>query len=180
MTSKMAQGGAWLAACLASGAGMAFASDAGMSDCAGVAGARVDLVQGQVTPVVKGLSMANGVVRAPDGSYYASDNLALSLDRVSPSGVVQRKWLNLNSNGLALSRDGRTLFVNQFMPAAIKAVNLATGQSLCMPRCPCNARWQGWTAWTSTPKATSMWRPTSAEKSGVLRLVVNCVVWRKA
>ncbi len=201
MTSKMAQGGAWLAACLASGAGMAFASDAGMSDCAGVAGvrvvheglgamesaaflpsgklvfsqpfrsklmrkdsltaqpvevasgismpggivvnsetevvigtgngaggvvpslglaglARVDLVQGQVTPVVKGLSMANGVVRAPDGSYYASDNLALSLDRVSPSGVVQRKWLNLNSNGLALSRDGRTLFVNQFMPAA--------------------------------------------------------------
>ena len=118
MTSKMAQGGAWLAACLASGAGMAFASDAGMPDCAGVAGARVDLVQGQVTPVVKGLSMANGVVRAPDGSYYASDNLALSLDRVSPSGVVQRKWLNLNSNGLALSRDGRTLFVNQFMPAA--------------------------------------------------------------
>lgn len=210
MTSKMAQGGAWLAACLASGAGMAFASDAGMPDCAGVAGvrvvheglgamesaaflpsgklvfsqpfrsklmrkdsltaqpvevasgismpggivvnsetevvigtgngaggvvpslglaglARVDLVQGQVTPVVKGLSMANGVVRAPDGSYYASDNLALSLDRVSPSGVVQRKWLNLNSNGLALSRDGRTLFVNQFMPAAIKAVNLADG-----------------------------------------------------
>lgn len=205
-----AQGGLWLAACLASWAGHAVASGPGMPECQGIAGvrvvqeglgamesaaflpsgkliysqnlkgklmrkdsltaqpvevasgismpggivvnsetevvvgtgngpggalpslglaglARVDLAKGLVTPIVKGLSMANGVVRGPDGSYYASDDLALSLDRVSPEGVVQRKWLSLNSNGLALSKDGRTLYVNQFLPAAVKAVNLADG-----------------------------------------------------
>lgn len=90
--------------------------------------ARVDLDSGVVTPVIKGLSMANGVVRAADGTYYASDDLAKSLDRVLPDGTVQRKWLAQNSNGLALSKDGRTLYVNQFLPAAIKAVNLADGQ----------------------------------------------------
>lgn len=101
---------------------------AGLVPSLGLAGlARVDLERGQVTPILKGLSMANGVVKAPDGSYYASDDLARSLDRVTPSGVVQRGWLKLNSNGLALSADGGTLFVNQFLPAAIKAVNLASG-----------------------------------------------------
>lgn len=100
----------------------------GLLPSAGSAGiARVELQTGQVTPWIKGLSMANGVVRGLDGTYYASDDLAISLDRVLPNGVVQRKWLSLNSNGLALSRDGRTLFVNQFMPASIKAVSLPDG-----------------------------------------------------
>jgi len=88
---------------------------------------RVDLTTGVVTPVIKGLSMANGLVRGADGTYYASDDLAASLDRVLPNGEVQRKWLSQNSNGLALSQDGRTLFVNQFLPAGIKAVSLPDG-----------------------------------------------------
>lgn len=101
----------------------------GLMPSLGLAGiARVDLISGTVTPVVKGLSMANGLVRATDGTYYASDDLAQSLDRVLPDGTVQRKWLVQNSNGLALSQDGRTLYVNQFLPAGIKAVNLADGQ----------------------------------------------------
>lgn len=101
----------------------------GLMPSLGLAGiARVDLSTGTVTPVVKGLSMANGLVRATDGIYYASDDLARSLDRVLPDGTVQRKWLAQNSNGLALSQDGRTLYVNQFLPAGIKAVNLADGQ----------------------------------------------------
>lgn len=101
----------------------------GLLPSLGLAGiARVNLDTGVVTQEVKGLSMANGLVRAADGTYYASDDFARSLDRVLPDGTVQRKWLPQNSNGLALSKDGKTLYVNQFMPAAIKAVNLADGQ----------------------------------------------------
>ncbi|MBI5927478.1 MAG: SMP-30/gluconolactonase/LRE family protein [Aquabacterium sp.] len=101
----------------------------GLTPSLGLAGiARVDLIAGTVMPVIKGLSMANGLVRATDGTYYASDDLAKSLDRVLPDGTVQRKWLAQNSNGLALSQDGRTLYVNQFLPAGIKAVNLVDGQ----------------------------------------------------
>ncbi|HEX5355123.1 MAG TPA: SMP-30/gluconolactonase/LRE family protein [Aquabacterium sp.] len=101
----------------------------GLMPSLGLAGiARVDLIAGTVTPVIKGLSMANGLVRAADGTYYASDDLAQSLDRVLPDGTVQRKWLAQNSNGLVLSQDGRTLYVNQFLPAGIKSVNLVDGQ----------------------------------------------------
>ncbi|TAK91140.1 MAG: hypothetical protein EPO09_16265 [Aquabacterium sp.] len=101
----------------------------GLVPSLGLAGvARVNLDTGVVTPVIKGLSMANGLVRSAEGTYYASDDLGKSLDRVLPDGTVQRKWLAQNSNGLALSKDGRTLYVNQFLPAGIKAVNLADGQ----------------------------------------------------
>ena len=101
----------------------------GLLPSMGLAGiARVNLDSGAVTQEIKGLSMANGLVRAEDGTYYASNDFAKSLDRVLPDGTVQRKWLAQNGNGLALSKDGKTLFVNQFLPAAIKAVNLADGQ----------------------------------------------------
>lgn len=88
---------------------------------------RVDLDTGTVTPHASGLSMANGLVRTTDGTFYASDDFAKSLDRVRADGTVQRAWLKLNSNGLALSKDEKTLYVNQFMPAKVYAVNLATG-----------------------------------------------------
>lgn len=87
----------------------------------------VDLDSGTVTPYASGLSMANGLVRASDGTFYASDDFAKSLDRVLPDGTVQRTWLKLNSNGLALSKDEKTLYVNQFLPAKVYAVDLATG-----------------------------------------------------
>lgn len=109
----------------------------GLMPSLGLAGiARVDLITGTVTPVVKGLSMANGLVRAANGTYYASDDLARSLDRVLPDGTVQRKWLAQNSNGLALSKDGQTLYVNQFLPAAIKAVHLPDGQTRDQAKVP--------------------------------------------
>jgi sugar lactone lactonase YvrE len=89
---------------------------------------RVNLDTGEVKPYASGLSMANGLVRTSDGSFYASDDLAKSLDRVQPDGTVQRGWLTLNSNGLALSKDEKTLYVNQFLPAKVYAVDLATGR----------------------------------------------------
>lgn len=87
----------------------------------------VDLDTGEVKPHITGLSMANGLVRASDGSFYASDDFAKSLDRVLADGTVQRSWLKLNSNGLALSKDEKTLYVNQFLPAKVYAVDVATG-----------------------------------------------------
>jgi sugar lactone lactonase YvrE len=73
----------------------------------------VDLGTGRTRTYATGLSMANGVVRARDGTVYASDDFAPSLDRVSRRGVVRRAWSTVPaSNGLALDRRGRHLYVN--------------------------------------------------------------------
>jgi sugar lactone lactonase YvrE len=103
--------------------------------------AKVDLGSGTVTPVIRGLSMANGVVRAGDGTFYASDDLAKSLDRVLPDGTVQRGWLALNSNGLALSKDDKTLYVNQMLPGKILAVDRATSAVRVIAEAPPNRTW---------------------------------------
>lgn len=115
----------------------------GLTPWLGAAGiARVDLGTGAVTQVVKGLAMANGVVRASDGTFYASDDLAKSLDRVQPDGTVQRGWLKLNSNGLALSGDERTLYVNQMIPPKVLAVDRASSQVSVVAEAP---EGRGWT-----------------------------------
>lgn len=114
----------------------------GLTPSLGKAGiVRVDLANGQVTPHVSGLSMANGMVRATDGTFYASDDLAASLDRVLPDGTVQRTWLKQNSNGLAISPDQRTLYVNQMIPARILAVDRATGQTSVVADAPPARKW---------------------------------------
>ena len=89
---------------------------------------RIDLDTGAKQTHVTGLSMGNGVVRTRDGHFYASDDLAASLDRVLPDKTVQRTWLKQQSNGLALSADEQTLFINQSLPAKILALDLRTGQ----------------------------------------------------
>lgn len=115
----------------------------GLTPWLGAAGiVRVDLGTGAVTQVVKGLAMANGVVRASDGTFYASDDLAKSLDRVLPDGTVQRGWLKLNSNGLALSADERTLYVNQMIPPKVLAVERSSGLVRVVAEAP---EGRGWT-----------------------------------
>jgi sugar lactone lactonase YvrE len=103
--------------------------------------AKVNMLTGQVTSVVAGLSMANGVVRASDGTFYASDDLAASLDRVLPDGKVERTWLKQNSNGLAISPDQQTLYVNQMIPARVLAVNRSTGLSTVVAEAPAARKW---------------------------------------
>lgn len=129
------------------GAGDAFVGTGntltGLTPWLGAAGiAQVDLGTGAVKQVVKGLAMANGVVRASDGTFYASDDLAKSLDRVLPNGTVQRGWLPLNSNGLALSADERTLYVNQMIPPKVLAVERESGQVRVVAEAP---EGRGWT-----------------------------------
>lgn len=114
----------------------------GLTPWLGAAGiARVDLDTGATNQVTEGLAMANGVVRASDGTFYASDDLAQSLDRVLPNGTVQRGWLKLNSNGLALSRDEQTLYVNQMIPPKVLAVERASGQVRVVAEAPSGRSW---------------------------------------
>lgn len=86
----------------------------------------IDLHSGTQRTYAKGLSMTNGVVRAANGTIYASNDFARSLDRVLPDGTVQRGWIKQIGNGMALSPDGQTLYVNQSLPAKVLAIDLTT------------------------------------------------------
>jgi sugar lactone lactonase YvrE len=74
-----------------------------------------------------GLSMANGVARAADGTIFASDDVGTHIDRVDPHGTVHRRWAKVPSaNGLAIDPTGRYLYAAQtFVPAAIRRVDIA-------------------------------------------------------
>lgn len=87
---------------------------------------RLDLVTGARQTFATGLRMANGIARAADGTMYASSDVGLALDRISPSGVVTNNWSPVVSgNGLAIDPDQHWLYVNQtFVPAAIQRVPL--------------------------------------------------------
>ncbi|WP_205698364.1 SMP-30/gluconolactonase/LRE family protein [Conexibacter sp. SYSU D00693] len=89
---------------------------------------RVDLVTGASSVYATGLQMANGIVRHPDGTVFASNDLGLlrGVDRISPDGEVQVGWSPIvSANGLALSPDGGTLYAAQtFLPAAIMGIPL--------------------------------------------------------
>ena len=74
-----------------------------------------------------GLSMANGVARAADGTIFASNDVGTHIDRVDPHGSVDRRWAKVPSaNGLALDPTGHYLYAAQsFVPAAISRVDIA-------------------------------------------------------
>lgn len=102
----------------------------GLFPATGKAGiVKVNLESGGVTPFAKGLSGANGVVRASDGTMYASNAISAYLARVSPDGTVESRWLPQTGNGLALSADGNTLYLNQSLfPSRVMKIDLATKQ----------------------------------------------------
>lgn len=76
--------------------------------------ARVDLANGSVTPFASGLSAANGVAVAKDGTIYATNDFGNLVGRVAPNGSVQPDWSSIPSaNGAALTSDGAYLYVAQ-------------------------------------------------------------------
>lgn len=87
---------------------------------------KVDPDSGKFTTYATGLSMANGVARAPDGAFYASNDIGHNIDRIV-NGKTERGWSQVESgNGMAVDLTGRYLFVNQtFRPAAIARIDLA-------------------------------------------------------
>jgi sugar lactone lactonase YvrE len=82
---------------------------------------------GDVQPWVRGLGMANGVARAPDGTVFASNDFGTHLDRVAPDGTVEPRWARVPSaNGLAVDAAGRYVYAAQtFTRAAIRRVEIA-------------------------------------------------------
>jgi sugar lactone lactonase YvrE len=85
----------------------------------------IDTQTGARRTLATGLSMANGVARASDGTFYASQDVGLSIDRIR-NGVVQQRWATVvSSNGLVIDSTGRYLFAAQtFVPAAIQRIDL--------------------------------------------------------
>ena len=75
--------------------------------------ARVDLRTGGVAPFASGLSAANGLAVAKDGSIYATNDFGSLVGRVAPNGAVQPNWASIPSaNGAALTSDGAYLYVS--------------------------------------------------------------------
>lgn len=107
------------------GFGNSFANGA-VGDATGPAALmRIDPVTGEKEVYATGLSMANGVVRAPDGAFLASNAAGFNIDRVV-DGETERGWARVQSaNGLTIDSGGRWLYAAQtFKPAAIQQVDL--------------------------------------------------------
>jgi sugar lactone lactonase YvrE len=74
---------------------------------------RIDTDTGERRLLTRGLGMANGVARGPDGTLYASNDFAGDVDRIR-AGRVEPDWAKVeSSNGLAVDRAGRYLYVVQ-------------------------------------------------------------------
>ncbi|WP_405134697.1 SMP-30/gluconolactonase/LRE family protein [Nocardia sp. NBC_01388] len=75
---------------------------------------KVDPDTGAVQPFAAGLSAANGMDVAHDGTVYATNDFGSLVGRVYPNGVVQADWGNFPSaNGAVLSRDNQFLYVSR-------------------------------------------------------------------
>jgi sugar lactone lactonase YvrE len=87
---------------------------------------RFDPDTGAQQPFVTGLTMANGLARGPDGTFYATNDFGGGIDRVRGS-QVERRWADVAStNGLVVDSGGRYVYVAQtFVPAAVQRVEIA-------------------------------------------------------
>lgn len=88
----------------------------------------VNPAKGTSRPFAQGLGMANGVVRAASGGIFASNDMGMKLDRISPSGQVNHGWASVESaNGLTISPNGRFLFASQTLvsPSSIARIEIA-------------------------------------------------------
>jgi sugar lactone lactonase YvrE len=87
---------------------------------------RVDPETGKTTEITRGMGQANGIVRGPDGAFYASNDFGNGIDRVF-QGKVQDDWSKVQTpNGLVIDTAGRYLYAAQtFKPASIAKIDLA-------------------------------------------------------
>ena len=88
---------------------------------------RVNVSNGSKRVISDHLGMANGIARGKDGFIYASNNLGLKLDRISPENETVNGWASLGSaNGLAVGKNGRYLFANQMFETPSKIARIDT------------------------------------------------------
>ncbi|MXP22399.1 hypothetical protein GIY30_13725 [Gordonia sp. HNM0687] len=80
------------------------------------------------------VSQGNGLTRGPDGSIYASNDLAASLDKILPNGhVIKGFYQGGGTNGGTVSKDGKTLYVTETftLDAKVLAIDTTTGEPVC-------------------------------------------------
>ncbi|MEC3917030.1 SMP-30/gluconolactonase/LRE family protein [Nocardia sp. CDC160] len=74
----------------------------------------VDPDTGAVAPFAAGLSAADGMDVAHDGTVYATNDFGSLVGRVYPNSVVQADWANFPSaNGAVLNQDDSFLYVSR-------------------------------------------------------------------
>jgi hypothetical protein len=73
---------------------------------------KYDVTTRERTTFATGLSQGNGLVHVPsDGTLFASDDLANSLDKIYPNGTIVTGWYQGSStDGLGVSGDSKTLY----------------------------------------------------------------------
>lgn len=87
----------------------------------------VNVSNGSKRVVSDHLGMANGIARGKDGFIYASNNLGLKLDRISPEDETVNGWASLGSaNGLTVGKNGRYLYANQMFETPSKIAKIDT------------------------------------------------------
>ena len=89
---------------------------------------RVNLTNSNRSVVSDRLGMANGIARASNGAIFASNNMGMKIDRISPSGSTVNGWATLDSaNGLVISRNQKYLYAAQTFaePSAISRIEIA-------------------------------------------------------
>ncbi|UGT61668.1 SMP-30/gluconolactonase/LRE family protein [Nocardia asteroides] len=88
---------------------------------------RMDPDTGATTPVAAGLSAANGLAVAGDGTIYATNDFGSLVGRVAPGGAVQADWASLPSaNGAVLDRADEYLYVGRtFSNPGVSRIPLA-------------------------------------------------------
>ncbi|MFW0787110.1 SMP-30/gluconolactonase/LRE family protein [Gordonia sp. CPCC 206044] len=75
---------------------------------------RVNVTNLAARPWVRGLSAANGMDVAGNGTVYATNDFGTQVGRVLPNGAVQPAWANLPSaNGAVLGRGDGWLYVSR-------------------------------------------------------------------
>ncbi|MDJ0426073.1 hypothetical protein QNA19_09095 [Rhodococcus fascians] len=88
---------------------------------------RLDTDTLAVTPFAKGLSAANGLAVAADGTVYATNDFGALIGRISPDGSVDPSWARLPSaNGAVLDAAGKYLYVSRtFVNAGVSRIPIA-------------------------------------------------------
>ncbi|MFI5780881.1 SMP-30/gluconolactonase/LRE family protein [Nocardia sp. NPDC051570] len=88
---------------------------------------QVDPATGAVTPFAGGLSAADGLAVADDGTVYATNDFGDLVGRVSPNGATQADWAHFPSaNGAVLGSDDTYLYVSRtFVDPGVTRIPLA-------------------------------------------------------
>ena len=89
--------------------------------------AKLDITTTALTPFVTGLSAANGMDVARDGTAYVTNDFGQLVGRVSPDGRVQADWARFpGANGAVLGADDAYLYVSRtFVNPGVSRIPIA-------------------------------------------------------